>query len=429
MTIARKLAWTVGAVVGLPAVAMTALTVTSLLDGHFGDSHAESAHGPGSDWRSHLPGGFVRAAAVEASYVGARLAGLMHSHAPAKRVEAGALGQAQQSWQALQSATGIAGSHGLFAETPGNSMKPATVWPLGQVLNAALDVAAINGDYRDVNSIFSKLSIYENDGAYAPGVWTTGKHRLWDDNAWIALDMLQAWRQTGDMRYVQSVEKMMPFFDAGIRPDGGVWWQENNSHMSVNTCSTAPVEQVMLGMYEATGDHAYLDRALRIDDFLQRRLRRDDGLYVDHIGADGRVNNAIWSYNQGTPIGASVQLFRITGDHAYLDRAQRTADAVIAWATHNDTLWKQPPAFNAILFRNLLALDAVSPQPAVHDLMRDYLKRAWNEARDPQSGWFTKAGIGSYSDSGRGTSIDQAAMVQMFAMLASHDRSTTSSSH
>lgn len=422
MNIARIAAVTTGVAVGVPALAIAALTVRSLVDQGSGHGAPESAQGPGSDWRSHLPGGPIRGTAVEASMLGARIAGWMHhqGRATPPRAIDDSLGQAVASWQALQQRVGVAGDRGMIAEAPDALMKPATVWPLGQALNAALDIAAHTGDYRDVNALFSKLSIYEADGAYAAETWTTGKHRFWDDNAWIALDMLQAWRQTGDQRYLKSVEEMMPFFDAGIRDDGGVWWQENNPEMSVNTCSTAPVEQVMLGMYEATGKQQYLNRALRIDRFLEQRLQREDGLYIDHIGADGRVNDAIWSYNQGTPIGASVQLYRITGDQVYLERAKRTADAVMTWAARGDTLWKQPPAFNAILFRNLLALDAVAPDPRYRTLLHTYLDRAWNEARDSTSGFFTKAGIGKYEDGSSGTSIDQAAMVQMFAMLTAN---------
>jgi hypothetical protein len=42
-----------------------------------------------------------------------------------------------------------------------------------------------------------------------------------------------------------------------------------------------------------------------------------------------------------------------------------------------------------------------------------YLERLSTQARDPDTGWFTRGGVGSYD--GRPT-IDQAAVVQMFAM-------------
>ena len=37
----------------------------------------------------------------------------------------------------------------------------------------------------------------------------------------------------------------------------------------------------------------------------------------------------MWTYNQGTVVGAEVQLWQLTGDRAHLDRARRTAAAAL----------------------------------------------------------------------------------------------------
>jgi predicted alpha-1,6-mannanase (GH76 family) len=41
------------------------------------------------------------------------------------------------------------------------------------------------------------------------------------------------------------------------------------------------------------------------------------------------VDRAVWTYNQGTVVGAEVQLWQQTGDRTHLDRARRTAGAML----------------------------------------------------------------------------------------------------
>ena len=71
--------------------------------------------------------------------------------------------------------------------------------------------------------------------------------------------------------------------------------------------------------------------------------------------------------------------------------------------------------FNAVWFRNLLALDAISAVPGLHDAFDHYLDRVWRTARDPATGLFTGGGIGSYDGT---PAIDHAGLVQLFALRA-----------
>ena len=81
---------------------------------------------------------------------------------------------------------------------------------------------------------------------------------------------------------------------------------------------------------------------------------------------------------------ALVQLFRATGDQQYLARARETADAALELFA-GERLWQQAPVFNAIFFRNLLALHATSPDPKYLAAVDSYLERAWTEGRDPET--------------------------------------------
>ena len=71
--------------------------------------------------------------------------------------------------------------------------------------------------------------------------------------------------------------------------------------------------------------------------------------------------------------------------------------------------------FNAVWFRNLLALDAGGQRlPGLARALDDYLTRAWREGRD-DAGLFTSGDIGSYDGT---PAIDAGAIVQLLALRA-----------
>jgi hypothetical protein len=144
-------------------------------------------------------------------------------------------------------------------------------------------------------------------------------------------------------------------------------------------------------------------------------LRRDDHLYADNVDLQGRVDPAIYSYNQGTPVGMDVLFHRVTGEDRYLDSATATAVAGLAHYGQDDRLWREAPCFNAIWLRNLAMLDAVRPLPGLQAVLEGYAERLWSDARDPATGWFTGGGIGRYE---RGGVLDQGGVVQVLALAA-----------
>lgn len=310
-------------------------------------------------------------------------------------------------------------------ERAGDDDAPATAWPHGQLVAAALDRALVTGDVDEARKALAGLERFEHDGSYNPTEGHGKQARFYDDNAWIGLDYVQGFKLTGDQRYIDDARRTFDFLMEGKHQDGGVYWKEDEARMSRNTASNGPALQLALQLHEVTGEQRYLDEARKLDDAMTRELRREDGLYRDNVGDDGSRDEAIYSYNQGTPVGADLQMWKATGDQKYLDRAKQTARAAMDYFAQTDPdtgqsrLWKQPPAFNAIFFRNLMQLDRVAPDPRIRAMLESYLERARTTARG-SDGLYGGQGIGVYEgDKGPGTPvIDQAAFVQMHALLA-----------
>jgi hypothetical protein len=317
---------------------------------------------------------------------------------------------AAQAWESLARTCLRPGPEGALVvlERPGRR-GIAPVWPVSQVLAAAVALADLTGTYDAVERLVVGLRPYAHGDGYRPT--PTHRRRYYDDNAWLGLCFAQLHLQTGEARWLRRARKVFGFVRAGADPDGGVRWVEGRR--ARHTCSSAPAAQLALRLHLADGDPATLMFATAALAWLDRTLLVRGGLYADHVDAHGRVDPTLWTYNQGSPAGAYALLHRATGDSIYLERARAIADASLRRFGATRT-WRHPPAFNAVWFRNLLALDAAGPVAGMGAALDGYLDRAWREARDPE-GLFTAGGIGSYDGT---PAIDSAGIVQLFALRA-----------
>ncbi len=237
---------------------------------------------------------------------------------------------------------------------------------------------------------------------------------FFDDNAWLGLAMLHQHRLTGNPRLLALAQRVFTFITSGWSVDpswahpGGVRWKSNPSSVSRHTCSNAPAAQLAAGLYETTQDPRLCRWSVRIYDWVRSALRRTGNLYVDNLLPDGTLDQTLWSYNQGTMIGAGTQLYRATGERQYLDQSVASAEASVREFSV-PALVQQEPAFNAIYFRNLLLLDQVAPNSTYRDLVRAYGEAMWVGRRDARSGLFR--GEGSLLD-------NSASMLGIYALLA-----------
>lgn len=343
-----------------------------------------------------------------------------HGDAPDGAVLGSHAERAREAWRALAvNCTWNRGGERFALEGPGRGSAGAPLWPLSQVLAAAIDVAGLQaradeppGHDSDglVTGLRRGLERYRIKEAYGPNPGV--RNRYYDDNCWIALDLLRLYELTGDQTAAADAKRIFGFVAGGEASGGGIRWVEHPRD-SRNTCSTAPAEQVALRLHRLGGDPALRQFAARCHDFLDRVLKARDGLYWDRVDDDGGVDRTFWSYNQGVPLGAEVLWYLLDGDPGHLDAAVRTAGAALDLYGRQDRLWRQPAAFNGVFFRELLSLHAQRPDDRYLHELDSYLDRAWSTARDPRTGLILGGGIGRYEGGG---TIDHAALVQLYAL-------------
>ena len=334
----------------------------------------------------------------------------------------------------------------------------AHLWPTARAFVAAVDLLGVPRDLRlgfdadaAVAAHLGALEVYWDDRARDPAYASDviGSHfggdRYYDDNAWVGLGLVELERLRPGRGHAERAATLFRFAANGwdARPDapspGGVFWVEQGrgrgaANHDRNVVSNAPNAQLGLQLAELTsradeasrtGDHARAQDMYAWVNVTLDAGRTEGapgtGLFFDKLRGDGTLDETLWSYNQGSMIGANVLLARraATGPGAnagssatYLARAE--AIAANALRHYAGAYEDGPAAFNAILFRNLLQLHAATADAALRERIRramsTYAGAAWTAHRDPHDRFrFRRGGP---------TLLDQSAMVQVYALLA-----------
>jgi Glycosyl hydrolase family 76 len=257
--------------------------------------------------------------------------------------------------------------------------------------------------------------------AFASGVLrpvNSDQPTYYDDNAWVSLNFMQEYELTRQQPDLARAEGIFRFVVSGWDTSttdacpGGVFW-EDVADSTRNTISNAPNAEAGLEIYQATRDPYYLTWATRMYDWVRGCLLNSDDMYYDHLDSSGDVNTALWSYNQGTMIGAGTLLYQVTGDRTYLQQAEQTAAASVSYYGSGGNLYQQPDVFNAIFFRNLFALAKIDHDPSYARMAASYADTAWLQDRQ-SNGLFTDP------DPSGGESAENttAPMAEIYALLA-----------
>jgi predicted alpha-1,6-mannanase (GH76 family) len=240
-----------------------------------------------------------------------------------------------------------------------------------------------------------------------------GGDRYYDDNAWIGLALVRHHELTEEPKLLLLARRVFSFVVSGWTDEetwaspGGIRWKEPKSNRSRNTCVNGSASELAARLFEKTGESTYLEWATRIYHWTREALSDSEGLYDDQVAPNGSRTRTIWSYNQGSMIGAGVLLHKHTGEPTYLGHARGTAATYIE-QRGTPELMTQDPAFNAVFFRNLFLLDPEQSDDRFHSMAADYGSFMWDHMR-LRNGLFV----------GNGSALNNAAaMMQLYALLA-----------
>lgn len=192
---------------------------------------------------------------------------------------------------------------------------------------------------------------------------------LYDDMGWMANAAFRLYQATGDQDLWSDIDLLYrTIADGWNEASGGIAWRRDQMYYR-NSPSNGPACILAARLYQHTGEQEYLDMALRIFDWWTETLvDPETGLVWDGINRqmDGKIDkNWQFTYCQGVYIGACVELYRITNEQDYIDKAVRTADYALDTMLESGILRSEGGgdggAFKGIFCRYLTQLILTTP--------------------------------------------------------------------
>jgi predicted alpha-1,6-mannanase (GH76 family) len=163
--------------------------------------------------------------------------------------------------------------------------------------------------------------------------WTTNIYN--DDIMWMTIACARAYQDTGDSADRDLAKQN---FDAVYARGcdnvlgGGLYWSTDKR--SKNACVNGPAAIAACLLCRICGDKSYLAKAQAIYAWERRALFATNGAVHDNQRVSGRVARKVFTYNEGTFIGAADLLWKLTGNSSYLADASLAANFtrhVLSW--------------------------------------------------------------------------------------------------
>ena len=195
-------------------------------------------------------------------------------------------------------------------------------WPSAHALDVLVDL------YLRKPSAAIKARMEETVAGVKAKNSNTYINYYYDDMEWMALACLRAFKATNDVQYKDIAQLLWSDIKGGWSAElgGGIWWRKDNP--SKNAPSNLPAAILAARLYKTFNNADDLDWAKKIYDWQKSVLYEPaSGWVYDNIGANGDKNTT-WkfTYNQGTFIGAALELYGITNQGGYLNDAIKAAD-------------------------------------------------------------------------------------------------------
>lgn len=250
----------------------------------------------------------------------------------------------------------------LYTNLNAENRKYSELWGLCSMMQVANEMEKKNPNQAFITNILNIIEQYYSEKKSQGGydsylIKLGGGDRYYDDNQWIGIALMDAYKRTKNQTYLTKSEMIYDFMMMGYDDvlGGGLYWREVDK-LTKNTCSNAPGIILALQLYQANSNKKYLETATKLYDWTNRRLRTQERLFYDNvITKNDSIDKRIYSYNTGAMLQANLYFYEITQERKYLIEAQKMAQSA-AKAFYESGKFIDDYWFNAVMLRALVHL-------------------------------------------------------------------------
>ena len=210
---------------------------------------------------------------------------------------------------------------------------------------------------------------------YSPGYAAMNPAaRTWyDDDAWWGVAFFDAYRATGDPRYLRDAERALAFTNSGWDPRaGGIYWDIHRTFKSSESLAGATLTAASL--YGVTHDPRYLTLAQRYIAWADGNIRGGDGLY----GARSTPARPM-PYVEGPMAEAMIRLCHSTGQTSYCTAGEQLMQSAAARFPE----LTMGPQFDSIYIRSVLEIYRLDHNPRWYAIAQHAGNEVLANAADP----------------------------------------------
>ena len=225
---------------------------------------------------------------------------------------------------------------GQYFNTDNSRNTTFQYWPNAHGLDVLIDAYLRTND-NSYKSYFDKwyVGVKSKNG-------NSWKNEYYDDMEWNALALLRAYKATNDTKYKDASLELWGYIKEGWNDNagGGITWKKGMEY-SKNACSNGPAAILAARLYQEFGNEDDKEWAFKIYNWQKSTLvNLNTGAVWDNINSNSGEIKKDWvfTYNQGTYIGAAVELHKITNEKSYLIDASLAADYTLSSLVENSVL-------------------------------------------------------------------------------------------
>ena len=229
-------------------------------------------------------------------------------------------------------------------------------------------------------------------------------NEFYDDEGWWALTWIDAYRLTGQQKYLKMAQTIFKDMTSGYDKTcgGGIYWKKPKQYKNAIANSLFILTALRLHQ-EAPKTKIAGKRPLQWGEMVWEWFRETGMINRETwLVEDGLINcqpnrNQNWTYNQGVTIAVMCELYRIKKDSEALQMAEKIANAAMSRMTTPQGVLKERnepntgadgSQFKGIFMRHLATLYQITQKEEYKAFILKNAESIWTNGRNPNSSQF-----------------------------------------